>query len=98
MVGAIGRVLLLFCDFRSTATTDGVDLSAQFIVYNNTSPIEHQLPACEANMGTAENNFYNNLWSQAAAKAFLLRIDGRQRRSGLRCSNATTGTGRAVSV
>ncbi|HEX7139906.1 MAG TPA: protease pro-enzyme activation domain-containing protein, partial [Vicinamibacterales bacterium] len=49
----------------STQTTDGVDLSAQYIVNNNLAPVmSTSFGQCESSMGTTENNFYNNLWSQ----------------------------------
>ncbi len=53
----------------STRTTDGVDLSAQYIVNNRTAPVmSTSFGSCELYMGTAELAFYNNLWQQAAAE------------------------------
>ena len=52
----------------STNTTDGVDLSAQYIVDNNLAPVmSTSYGLCEALIGTG-NDFYNSLWQQAAAQ------------------------------
>lgn len=52
----------------STNTTDGIDLSAQYIVDNNLAPVmSTSYGLCEALMGTS-NDFYNALWEQAAAQ------------------------------
>jgi len=53
----------------STAASDGVDLSAQYIVSNNLAPVmSTSFGSCESAMGAAELSFYNNLWQQAAAQ------------------------------
>ena len=56
----------------STQTTDGVDLSAQYIVNHNLAPVmSTSFGSCEsqmANAGTGGNAFYNSLWQQAAAQ------------------------------
>src|SRR5260370_24803936 len=53
----------------STNTTDGVDLSAEYIVENNLAPVmSTSFGACEASIGAAERAFYTNLWQQAAAQ------------------------------
>jgi subtilase family serine protease len=53
----------------STNTTDGVDLSAEYIVEHNLAPVmSTSFGACEASLGTAERAFYTNLWQQAAAQ------------------------------
>ena len=53
----------------STATTDGVDLSAQYIVNHATAQVmSTSYGSCEQDMGTAELAFYNGLWQQAAAE------------------------------
>ncbi|MBI4913343.1 MAG: immunoglobulin domain-containing protein [Acidobacteria bacterium] len=54
---------------KSTATTDGVDLSAQHIVTQNLAPVmSTSFGDCESAMGSAGNAFYANLWAQAAAQ------------------------------
>ena len=59
----------------STNTTDGVDLSAQYIVSHNLAPVmSTSFGSCEAYMGAAERAFYNNLWQQAAAQGITTLI------------------------
>ena len=59
----------------STNTTDGADLSAQYIVDNNISPIlSMSFGLCEAALGPAQNTFYNNLWAQAAAQGITVVV------------------------
>ena len=59
----------------STNSTDGVDLSALYIVDNNLSPIlSASFGECEASLGQAENAFYNNLWEQAAAQGITVLV------------------------
>jgi hypothetical protein len=59
----------------STNTTDGVDLSAQYIVDNNLSPVmSASFMQCEASLGPAENTFFNNLWEQAAAQGITVVV------------------------
>ncbi len=54
---------------ESTETSDGVDLSALYIVDHNLAPVmSESYGQCELNLGTAGNQFYNNLWQQAAAQ------------------------------
>ena len=54
---------------RSTQTSDGVDLSAQYIVNNKTAQVvSTSYGSCEAYMGSAELAFYNSLWQQAASE------------------------------
>jgi subtilase family serine protease len=60
---------IIFVVSKSTGATDGVDLSAQYIVNNNLSPVmSTSFGTCEAAMTNAEKNFYNSLWQQAAAQ------------------------------
>jgi hypothetical protein len=59
----------------STDTTAGVDLSALYIVDNNLAPImSESYGACELDMGTAGNQFYNQLWQQAAAEGITVFV------------------------
>lgn len=70
--GAVAQnASILFVTSPSTGTTDGVDLSAQYIVENNLAPVmSTSFGECEADLGTteAENQFYNSLWQQAAGE------------------------------
>ena len=53
----------------STSTSDGVDLSAQYIVNNKTATVmSTSYGSCEAYMGSSEMAFYNSLWQQAASE------------------------------
>ncbi|ABF39110.1 protease-like protein [Candidatus Koribacter versatilis Ellin345] len=59
----------------STDTTDGVDLSAAYIVDNAVAPIVTvSYGLCEALMGPASNQFYNSLWAQAAAQGMTVFV------------------------
>jgi len=59
----------------STNTTDGVDLSAQYIVSHNTAPVmSTSFGSCEQYMGTSELAFYNSLWQQAAAQGITALV------------------------
>lgn len=58
----------------STNSTDGVDLSAEYIVDNNLAAVvSTSYGSCEASMGT-ENDFYNALWEQAAAQGITALV------------------------
>lgn len=60
---------------ESTETTDGVDLSAEYIVDNDVAPImSASFGSCELSMGTAGNEFYSNLWEQAAAEGISVFV------------------------
>jgi len=60
---------ILFVTSKSTGATDGVDLSAQYIVNNNLAAVmSTSFGACESDLGSSENTFYNNLWQQAASQ------------------------------
>jgi subtilase family serine protease len=53
----------------STAASQGVDLSALYIIeYNLAGVVSESYGACEAALGSAGNAFYNSLWEQAAAQ------------------------------
>ena len=58
----------------STNSTDGVDLSASYIVDNNLAPVmSTSYGLCEALLGTG-NAFYNALWQQAAAQGITAMV------------------------
>jgi hypothetical protein len=66
---AVSRGIIDLVVSSSTATTDGVDLSAAYIVDNNFAQVmSTSFSECELFLGTAGNAFYNNLWEQAAAQ------------------------------
>ncbi len=61
-----------FVTSESTEASLGVDLSAQYIVDNNVAPIlSESYGICELFLGTAGNQFYNQLWQQATIRASL---------------------------
>src|SRR6185312_3330744 len=54
---------------QSTETTDGVDLSALYVIDNNLAPImSESFGQCEVALGTSGNSFFQELWQQAAAQ------------------------------
>lgn len=79
----------------STNATDGVDLSAQYIVSNNLAAVmSTSFGSCEAQMGSAERNFYANLWQQAAAQGITSLIaSGDSGAAGCDAGSETTATG-----
>ena len=59
----------------STATTDGIDLSALYIVDNNLAPVlSESYGACEVSMGATGVQFYGALWQQAAAQGISVFV------------------------
>jgi len=59
----------------STATTDGVDLSAQYIVNHATAQVvSASYGSCEQFMGASELSFYNALWQQAASQGMSVFV------------------------
>ncbi len=83
----------------STNTTDGVDLSAQYIVNHNLAPVmSTSFGSCEAYMGSAENAFWNSLWSQAAAEGITAFVSaGDSGAAGCDSPDSSSGTAAAVS-
>ena len=83
---------------KSTATSDGVDLAAEYIVNNKTALVmSTSFGSCEANMGATEVAFYNSLWQQAAAEGISAFVSsGDSGASGCDAGSATNGTGAAV--
>jgi len=74
--GAVAKgATIKFIVSKSTNASDGVDLSNQYIVNNNVSPVMSvSFGACEAAMGMGGNSFYNALWQQAAAQGISVFI------------------------
>ncbi len=61
--------IINFVTSATTLTTDGIDLSAIYIVDNNLAPVmSESYGECELGLGTAGNQFYSLLWEQAAAQ------------------------------
>jgi pseudomonalisin len=60
---------------RSTSASDGVFLSSQYVVNHNFAPVMSvSFGLCEAALGTSGNNFFNNLWKQAAAQGITVFV------------------------
>lgn len=71
---ARGATIVLVAS-ESTETTDGADLSAEYAVDNDVAPIvSESFGSCELDMGTAGNQFYKNLWEQAAAEGISVFV------------------------
>ena len=59
----------------STATTDGIDLAAQYIVNHATATVVSvSYGSCEQAMGAAEQVFYGSLWQQAASQGMSVFV------------------------
>ncbi len=72
---AAPQALINFVTSQSTETTDGVDLSAVYIVENNLAPVmSESYGECELGLGTAGNQFFSTLWQQAAAQGITVFI------------------------
>ncbi|MCU1299391.1 MAG: Peptidase propeptide [Acidobacteriaceae bacterium] len=74
--GAVAKNATIdFVTSESTETTDGVDLSAFYIVDNNLAPVmSESYGQCELSMGVSGNNFYGALWEQAAAQGISVFV------------------------
>lgn len=60
---------------QSTEASDGADLSALYIVDNDVAPVmSESYGECELGLGTAGNQFMNNLWKQAAAEGITVFV------------------------
>lgn len=91
--GAIApKAIIKFVVSSSTNSTDGVDLSALYIVDNNLAPVlSASFGECEQSLGAAENAFFSNLWEQAAAQGITVVISsGDNGPAG--CDNANQST------
>ena len=74
--GAVAKGATIdFVISQSTETSLGVDLSAQYIVDNNLAPIvSESYGICELGLGTTGNQFFNQLWQQAAAQGITVFV------------------------
>jgi pseudomonalisin len=82
----------------STRTTDGIDLSAQYIVNHVTAPVmSTSYGSCEADMGSAEMGFYNSLWQQAASEGISSFVSsGDAGAAGCYSGSSTSASGTGV--
>ena len=64
-----------FVTSASTETTDGVDLSAIYVVDNNLAPVmSESYGQCEASLGSGGGGFFGLLWEQAAAQGISAMV------------------------
>ena len=72
---AAPRATIDYVASAGTTTTQGIDLSAQYIVDNNLAPVmSESYGECERYIGTSGNTFFNNLWQQAAAQGITAMV------------------------
>jgi pseudomonalisin len=83
-----------FVTSASTASSDGVDLSAQYAVSNNVADVVSlSYGLCEADLTTSGTNFYNSLWQQATAQGMTVFVSsGDSGAADCDASDATTAT------
>jgi hypothetical protein len=75
--GVAPQAEIIFVTSQTTevTATQGIDLSALYIIDNNLAPImSESYGGCESSLGTAMNAFYNVLWQQAAAQGITVLI------------------------
>ncbi len=98
--GAVARsATIKFVVSKSTNSSDGVDLSAQYIVNHNLAPVmSTSFGLCEASLGSSGNSFLNSLWQQAAAEGITVFVSsGDSGAAGCDSASASMAThGRAV--
>jgi pseudomonalisin len=97
--GAVAPAAALkFVVAASTATTDGIDLSAQYIVNHATASVmSTSYGSCEQDMGTTELAFYNSLWQQAASEGISSFVSsGDAGAAGCYSGSSTSASGMGV--
>jgi pseudomonalisin len=98
--GAVARnATIKFVVSKSTNSSDGVDLSAQYIVNHNLAPVmSTSFGLCEKWLGSSGNNFLSSLWQQAAAEGITVFVSsGDNGAAGCDSASAAKATnGRAV--
>ena len=74
--GAVARnAAIKFVVSKSTNSSDGTYLSAQYIVSHNLAPVmSMSFALCEAALGSSESSFINSLWQQAAAEGMSIFV------------------------
>ena len=99
--GAVARnAAIKFVVSKSTNASDGVDLSAQYIVNHNLAPVmSTSFGLCEASLGSSGNGFLNSLWQQAASEGITVFVSsGDDGAAGCDSASAASAThGRGVS-
>ncbi len=74
--GAVAKnAAIKFVVSKSTNSTDGSYLSAQYIVNHNLAPVmSMSFGICEAELGSSGNSFINSLWQQAASQGITVFV------------------------
>jgi len=76
--GAVAQgahIKLVVSETSQSDGTDGVDVSAIYIVDNNIAPVMSvSFGSCEVDLGTSGNQFYSTLWQQAAAQGISVMV------------------------
>jgi pseudomonalisin len=98
--GAVAKnAAIKFVVSKSTNSTDGSYLSAQYIVTNNLAPVmTMSFGLCEAALGNSGNAFISGLWQQASAQGMTVFVSsGDSGAAGCDSSSSSVAThGRAV--
>jgi hypothetical protein len=98
--GAVAKnATIKFVVSQSTNSTDGVDLSAEYIVNHNVATVmSTSFGLCENWLGSSGNAFLNTLWQQAAVEGITAFVSsGDNGAAGCDSASASTATyGRAV--
>ena len=97
--GAVAKNATIDFVISQSGATDGVALSAQFIVNTNLANImSTSFGSCETTLKAAGNSFWNTLWAQAAAQGITSFVStGDSGAAACDLSNAVVGTSVAVS-
>jgi hypothetical protein len=92
---AAQKAAVQFVVSASTNTSDGVDLSVQYIVNHNLAPVVTlSFGSCESAMGTSWNQHWNGLWQQAAAQGMSAMVaSGDSGAAGCDGGSSSTATG-----
>ena len=93
--GAVAKgATIKFVVSKSTNSSDGVDLSAQYIVNQNLAAVmSTSFGLCEAALGSSGNSFLNSLWQQAAAQGITVLVSsGDNGAAGCDSASASTAT------
>ena len=74
--GAVARnSVIRFVVSKSTNSSDGTYLSAQYIVSHNLAPVmSMSFGLCESALGSSGNKFISSLWQQAAAQGITVFV------------------------
>jgi len=91
-VAPLATIKLVVTETPESNASDGIDLSALYIVDNDLAPVmSESFGSCEAALLTAGNQFENNLWQQAAAEGITVTVaSGDNGSAG--CDNPNTET------